>query len=173
MFVDVIPGAYYEAPVMWAVESGITNGVDDTHFAPDAACNRAQVVTFLWRAAGSPEPASGNNPFADVTEGSFYYKAVLWAVEKGIANGTDATHFSPDAPCTRAQVVTFLWRFRGKPASVGSNAFSDVAPGDFYYEAVLWAVENGITNGMGNGTFGANSPCNRGQIVTFLYRTLG
>ena len=173
VFVDLIPGAYYETPVKWAVENGITKGIDETHFAPDDACNRAQIVTFLWRAAGSPEPASANNPFIDVVEGSFYYKAVLWAVENGIVKGIDENHFAPDAPCTRGQVVTFLWRFRGKPASGGSNIFTDVAPGVYYYDAVLWAVEQGITKGMGDGTFGIDYPCNRGQIVTFLYRTIG
>ena len=172
-FVDVVPGAYYEIPVEWAVEKGITTGVDDSHFAPGAACTRAQVVTFLWRAAGSPEPASASNPFADVSEGSYYYKAVLWAAEKGITAGTSATAFSPNAPCTRGQVVTFLWRFQGKPASGGSNVFGDVAPGTYCYDAVLWAVEKGITQGMGDGTFGTASPCSRAQIVTFLYRTLG
>ena len=173
VFVDLIPGAYYETPVKWAVENGITKGIDETHFAPDDACNRAQIVTFLWRAAGSPEPASANNPFVDVAEGDFYYKAVLWAVENGIVKGIDENHFAPDAPCTRGQVVTFLWRFRGKPASGGSNIFTDVAPGVYYYDAVLWAVEQGITKGMGDGTFGIDYPCNRGQIVTFLYRTIG
>ena len=172
-FEDVVPGTYYEEPVQWAVKKGIANGVDDSHFAPGAACTRAQVVTFLWRAAGSPEPASASNPFADVSEGSYYYKAVLWAAEKGITAGTSATAFFPNAPCTRGQVVTFLWRFQGKPASGGSNVFGDVAPGAYCYDAVLWAVEKGITQGMGDGTFGTASPCSRAQIVTFLYRTLG
>ena len=171
-FEDVVPGAYYEIPVQWAVENGITSGVDENHFAPNAACTRAQVVTFLWRAAGSPEPASMNNPFVDVAADSFYYKAVLWAVENGITSGNDATHFAPNASCNRAQVVTFLWRFRGRPASGGNNIFTDVEAGSYYYDAVLWAVEKGITSGMGDGTFGTNAACNRGQIVTFLYRTL-
>ena len=171
-FGDVAPGSYYEIPVQWAVEKGITSGVDEDHFAPNAPCTRAQVVTFLWRAAGSPEPASGSNPFVDVAADSYYYKAVLWAVEKGITSGNDATHFAPNASCNRAQVVAFLWRFRGRPASGGNNIFTDVEAGSYYYDAVLWAVENGITSGMGDGTFGTNAACNRGQIVTFLYRTL-
>lgn len=171
-FADVEPGVYYEIPVRWAVENGITNGMDGTHFAPDNACTRAQIVTFLWRAAGSPEPRTPNNSFTDVTAGSFYYKAVLWAVENGITSGMDETHFAPDAPCTRGQVVTFLWRFRSRPASSGGNVFTDVTPGAYYYDAVLWAVEKGISNGMGDGTFGTDVVCSRGQIVTFLYRTL-
>ena len=172
-FEDVVPGAYYEIPVQWAVENGITSGVDENHFAPNAACTRAQVVTFLWRAAGSPEPASMNNPFVDVAADSFYYKAVLWAVENGITSGNDATHFAPNDSCNRAQVVTFLWRFRGRPASGGNNIFTDVEAGSYYYDAVLWAVEKGITSGMGDGTFGTNTACNRGQIVTFLYKAVG
>ena len=155
---------------MWAVANGITYGVDATHFGPSQSCTRAHVVTFLWRAAGSPEPASGSNPFTDVAQGSFYYKAVLWAVEKGITAGTSATTFSPNAECTRGQIVTFLWRSQNKPAVSGSSIFTDVAPGTYYHDAVLWAVANGITNGMGEGIFAPNATCNRGQVVTFLYR---
>jgi hypothetical protein len=129
------------------------------------------VVTFLWRAAGSPEPKSQNNPFTDVASGSFYEKPVLWAVENGITNGTSATTFGPNEPCNRAQVVTFLWRAMGRPTAEAESPFTDVKTGDFYYEAVLWALENGITNGISATEFGAGNPCNRAQVVTFLYRT--
>ena len=170
-FVDVPEGSFYIDPVLWAVGKGITTGVDETHFGPTTACNRAQVVTFLWRAAGSPEPTITENPFVDVPAGSFYYKAVLWAVEEDITTGIDDSHFNPFGDCTRGQVVTFLWRAMGKPDAAGESTFSDVTvPGAFYYKAVLWAVENGITAGMGDGTFGINAVCNRAQIVTFLYR---
>lgn len=172
-FSDVAPGAYYEIPVLWAVEQGITNGISPTSFGPDQKCTRNQVVTFLWRSAGEPEPQSRNNPFVDVAEEDYYYKAVLWAVEQGITNGVDATHFGSAQECTRAQVATFLWRAMGKPdPKSASNSFSDVSAGEYYYNAVLWAVENGITNGMGDGRFAPNDTCTRGQIVTFLYRAL-
>jgi hypothetical protein len=133
---------------------------------------RAHVVTFLWRAAGSPEPESNHNPFVDVKETDFYYKAVLWAVENGITNGLDATHFGPLTYCNRAQVVTFLWRAQGQPESAGSDMpFTDVAAGAWYEAPIRWAVANGITNGMSTTSFGINVICNRAQIVTFLYRT--
>ncbi|MGI5875168.1 MAG: S-layer homology domain-containing protein, partial [Bacillota bacterium] len=170
-FVDVKEGAFYYDAVAWAVANGITNGTDATHFTPAGECTRGQVVTFLWRAAGSPEPTSADNPFADVKEGKFYYNAVLWAVENGITNGTDATHFSPDATCTRGQVVTFQWRAAGSPAPQGSNnPFVDVKAGAFYENAVLWAVANGITNGTDATHFSPADTCTRGQVVTFLYR---
>ena len=170
-FEDVKAGAFYFDPVEWAVGKGLTTGVDETNFGPLTACNRAQVVTFLWRAAGSPEPTITENPFVDVPAGTFYYKAVLWAVEEDITTGIDDSHFNPFGDCTRGQVVTFLWRAMGKPDAAGESTFSDVTvPGAFYYKAVLWAVENGITAGMGDGTFGINAVCNRAQIVTFLYR---
>ncbi|MBP3660596.1 MAG: S-layer homology domain-containing protein, partial [Oscillospiraceae bacterium] len=138
---------------------------------PASACIRAQVVTFLWRAAGAPEPSITSNPFEDVLETDYFYKAVLWAYEKGITAGVDDTHFGPAQPCSRAQVVTFLWRAAGAPEASAESAFTDVTdPDAFYYDAVLWAVENGITAGMGDGTFGINAVCNRAQIVTFLYR---
>ncbi|MBR7178292.1 MAG: S-layer homology domain-containing protein [Oscillospiraceae bacterium] len=168
-FRDIPSDAYYFTPVIWAVNAGIASGIDETHFAPDSICNRAQVVTFLWRAAGKPE-VSGNNPFADVPAGCFYDTAVLWAYTNGITIGTDATHFSPDAPCNRAQVVTFLHRFRGCPEPTAENIFPDVSSDDFYYEAVRWAAQRGITVGMDGGYFKPNLPCTRGQIVTFLYR---
>ena len=171
-FVDVPEGIYFYDPVMWAVENGITNGVDDTHFGPDVACTRAQVVTFLWRAAGSPEPESTENPFVDVPEGIYYHKAVLWALENGITKGIDATHFGADLECTRAYVVTFLYRAMGEPeVTLKKSAFNDVYDPDvYYYEPVLWAVENGITKGVSATRFGVAEICNRAQIVTFLYR---
>ena len=171
-FTDVPEGAFYYDPVAWAVKKGITTGATDTLFDPEGNCLRGHVVTFLWRAAGSPEPTSTYNPFSDVTENDFFYKAVLWAVEEGITNGTSATEFSPYTECNRAQVVTFLWRSQGSPDSAVEVNFTDVEDGQFYTTAVAWAVENGITNGMGDGTFGVNLTCNRAQVVTFLYRTL-
>ena len=171
-FVDVAAGSYYYTPVLWAVEQGITNGLDATHFAPDATCTRAQVVTFLWRAKGCPEPKMIYNPFSDVSSSDYYYTAVLWAVENGITTGTGGNTFAPNEGCTRKQVATFLWRAQGSPASGGSNSFTDVASGAYYYDAVLWAVENGITSGLDATHFGPNAACSRGQIVTFLYRTM-
>ena len=171
-FVDVPVGQFYYEPVLWAVENGITNGISANIFDPSGQCTRAQVVTFLWRAAGKPEPASTNNPFVDVPEDQFYYKAVLWAVEKGITNGMDATHFAPDNPCDRAQVVTFLWRAAGwNEPERNDNPFADVPDGQFYHKAVLWAVENGITNGVDPTHFDPSTVCDRAQTVTFLYRT--
>ena len=128
------------------------------------------MVTFLWRAAGSPEPETTVNPFVDVTEDSFFYKAVLWAAEKGITSGVDQNHFAPFAACSRAQVVTFLWRAEGCPESDAAIPFADVAEGSYYEPAVKWAVENGITSGMSANIFGVNTTCNRAQIVSFLYR---
>ena len=170
-FSDVSPEDFCYEPVAWAMEHEITTGTSDSAFSPDATCSRAQAVTFLWRAAGCPEPAAMEHPFVDVETGSFYEKAVLWAVETGITTGTDATHFSPNSPCNRATVVTLLYRAFERPAFTPTGApFSDVPTGSWYTAPVLWAVEQGITNGMGDGTFGANTPCNRAQIVTFLYR---
>jgi len=172
-FTDVKEGDYYFTPILWAVENGITNGTSATEFSPEAPCTRGQIVTFLWRAFGSPEPTSTENPFTDVPENMYYYKAILWAVEQGITTGTSATTFSPEATCTRGQVATFLWRACGKLAPQGSeNPFTDVPETVYYYEPILWAVENGITNGTGNGKFSPEDSCTRGQIVTFLYRAL-
>ena len=174
-FADVKEGAFYYDPVLWAVhhEPLVTNGTDLTHFSPDATCTRGQVVTFLWRAAGCPAPTKTDNPFADVKESAFYYKAVLWAVENGITNGTGPTTFSPDQGCTRGQVVTFLYRFEHEPAiGSASNPFTDVKEGAFYYDAVLWAVKEEITKGVTPTAFGPAQTCTRGQIVTFLYRDL-
>ena len=171
LFDDVVPGSFYEECVAWAVEEGITNGTDATHFSPNAPCNRAQVVTFLWRAAGKPEPASTVNPFVDVQKDSFYEKAVLWAVEQGITNGLDGSHFGPNEPCNRASVVTFLWRAAGMPEPHASSLpFTDVPAGSWYAAPVLWALENSITNGISATEFGATATCNRAQVVTFLYR---
>ena len=171
-FVDVPDDAYYATPVAWAVEHGITNGTSATTFSPNNTCTRAQVVTFLWRARGCPEPKTTNNPFTDVQADAYYYKAVLWAVEQGITNGTSATTFGPNNGCTRAQVVTFLWRTEGQPEpKTADNPFTDVTSG-YYYKAVLWAVEQKITNGTSATTFGPDATCTRGQIVTFLYRDL-
>lgn len=170
-FTDVAPGVWYEEAVNWAVEKGITSGVGEGLFAPEATCTRAQVVTFLWRSQGSPEPAAGKNPFIDVSKNDYFYKAVLWAVENGITAGVLPTRFGPHSPCTRAQVATFLWRSKGEsePAG-GSNPFADVSEDDYFYKAVLWAVENGVTSGTSDSTFSPDSPCTRAQIVTFLHR---
>ncbi|MGI5873348.1 MAG: S-layer homology domain-containing protein [Bacillota bacterium] len=168
-FVDVPADAYFSEAVDWAVANNITTGTDDTHFSPNDGCTRAQVVTFLWRAAGSPA-AAAENPFSDVAAGSYYEKAVLWAVENGITTGTGEGTFSPNDVCTRSQVVTFLWRAKGSPAAAGENPFSDVEAGSFYEQAVLWAVANSVTTGTGDTTFGPKETCTRGQVVTFLFR---
>ena len=171
-FTDVPSGAYYEDAVVWAVKKGITSGTSATTFNPDGSCTRAQAVTFLWRAAGSPEPKSAAMPFTDVPAGSYFEKAVLWAVENGITKGTSDTTFSPDASCTRAQIVTFLWRAGGSPAVSGNSAFSDVAADAYYAAAVAWAEKNGVTGGIGGGLFGSDNTCTRAQIVTFLHRAM-
>ena len=171
-FQDVPRGEYYTEPVGWALRKGITNGTSSVDFSPMADCTRGQVVTFLWRAAGEPKPTSTRNPFSDVKPSDYYYNAVLWAVEKGITNGTSPTTFSPNSPCTRGQVVTFLWRYAGMPKTSGSNPFSDVKTGEYYYDAVLWASGKNVTNGTSPTTFSPNNTCTRGQIVTFLYRAI-
>ena len=171
-FIDVPAGSYYEDAVVWAVEKGITTGTSATTFNPNGICTRAQAVTFLWRAAGSPAAKSSAMPFADVKAGSYYYDAVLWAVEQGITKGTSDTMFSPDATCTRAQIVTFLWRANGSPAVSGNSAFTDVAADAYYAAAVTWAEKNGVTGGIGGGLFGSNNNCTRAQIVTFIYRSV-
>ena len=170
-FEDVKETEYYYDAVLWALENGITTGKDDTHFAPNGNCSRAEVVTFLWRAAGKPKATATDNPFVDVKENDYYYNAVLWAVEKGITAGATATTFAPKAGCTRAEVVTFLWRAEGRPeATATENPFTDVAARDYFYDAVLWAVEEGITAGTTETTFGSYTSCTRAQIVSFLYR---
>lgn len=171
-FSDVPTDAYYTSSVNWAVQNGVTTGTSPTTFAPDAQCTRAQVVTFLYRAAGEPAVRSATNPFKDVKKGDYYYNAVAWAVENGITTGTGADTFSPDAACTRAQVATFLWRARNQPASAGKNPFRDVKSGAYYYDAVIWAVDKGVTTGTSATTFEPDSTCTRAQIVTFLYRAI-
>ena len=170
VFVDVATGSYYEDAVDWAVGNGITQGTDATHFSPDGICTRAQAVAFLWRAAGSPKPETRTMPFADVPAGSYYYDAVLWAVENGIAKGTSDTTFSPNMTCTRAQIVAFLWRSEKSPAAGTANPFADVKSAAYYADAVLWAVKENITRGTTNTTFGPDADCTRSQIVTFLWR---
>ena len=170
VFVDVATGSYYEDAVDWAVENGITQGTDDTHFSPDGICTRAQAVTFLWRAAGSPEPETRTMPFTDIPVGSYYYDAVLWAVENGITKGTSDTTFSPNMTCSRAQIVTFLWRSEKSPAAGTANPFADVKSTAYYADAVLWAVKENITKGTTNTTFSPDADCTRSQIVTFLWR---
>ena len=170
VFVDVATGSYYDDAVDWAVENGITQGTDDTHFSPDGICTRAQAVTFLWRTAGSPKPETRAMPFTDVPVGSYYYDAVLWAVENGITKGTSDMTFSPDATCSRAQIVTFLWRYEKSPAAGTANPFADVKSTAYYADAVLWAVREDITKGTTNTTFSPDADCTRAQIVTFLYR---
>ena len=170
VFVDVATGSYYEDAVDWAVENGITKGTDDTHFSPDGICTRAQAVTFLWRTAGSPKPETRTMPFTDVPVGSYYYDAVLWAVENGITKGTSDTTFSPNMTCSRAQIVTFLWRSEKSPAAGTANPFADVKSTAYYADAVLWAVKENITKGTTSTTFSPNADCTRAQIVTFLWR---
>jgi hypothetical protein len=168
-FSDVPEDSYFAAAVTWAVEQGITNGTGNDTFSPSTDCSRSQIVTFLWRLAGKPEPTI-SNPFTDVSENAYYYKAVLWAYEKGITTGSSATAFSPQANCSRSQIVTFLWRYKEKPSAGVSGAFTDVASNDFYTTAVYWAVANGITNGTSATTFSPTNTCTRSQAVTFLYR---
>ena len=169
-FVDVPSGSYYEDAVDWAVANGITTGTDAAHFSPDGICTRAQAVTFLWRAAGRPAPESRTMPFTDVPADSYYYDAVLWAVENGITKGTSSTTFSPNDTCTRAQIVTFLWRSEQSPAAGSSNPFTDISADAYYADAVLWAVKEAITTGTTRTTFSPDAECTRAQIVTFLWR---
>lgn len=169
-FNDVKPGDYFYDAVNWAVEKGITTGTSATTFSPNASCTRAQIVTFLWRASGSPEPKTASNPFTDVAANAYYCKAVLWAVENGITTGTSATTFSPDAPCTRAQGVTFLWRANGSKTASAAASFTDVASDAYYAPAVAWAAEQNVTGGVGNGLFSPDTTCTRAQIVSMLYR---
>lgn len=168
-FVDVPADSYYYEAVLWAAEDGITAGTDATHFSPNGICTRAQAITFLWRAAGSPAPKTNTMPFTDVPEGSYYYDAVLWAVENGITFGTSETTFSPNMACSRAQTITLLWRSEKSPAAGSINPFTDVSTDTYYYDAVLWAVENDITKGTTNTTFSPDMDCTRAQMVTFLW----
>ena len=167
-FEDVADTDWFYAPVLWAVENNITSGVDATHFGPYNNCTRAQVVTFLYAAAGRPDVTATEEPFEDVSESDWFYTPVLWAVENGITSGIDATHFGPNKTCTRAAVVTFLYAMEGKPEITAKSEFADVADTDWFAKPVLWAVENKVTSGIGEGKFGPNNDCTRAAIVTFL-----
>ena len=169
-FTDVHAEDYYYDAVLWAAQEGVTGGTSDTLFAPNAGCTRAQAVTFLWRAAGSPEPKSADLPFTDVPADAYYAKAVAWAVENNVAKGVSETAFAPNAGCTRAQIVTFLWRAQQSPASGGENPFADVSAAAYYYNAVLWAVENDVAKGVSETAFAPADNCTRAQIVALIYR---
>lgn len=170
-FSDISQGSFYYDAVQWAVEEGITTGTGGSTFSPSRTCTRQEIVTFLWRAAGSPEPQGSGTAFGDVSTSAYYYKPVQWAVEEGITTGTgNGSAFSPSQPCTRQETVTFLWRAMGEP-DAGASSFSDVSRGSFAYDAVSWAVANGITSGTGGNTFSPTRDCSRAEIVTFLYRT--
>ena len=171
-FVDVPAGSFYYDAVLWAVEKGVTTGTSATTFEPDGSCTRAQAVTFLWRVAGCPAPKSAAMPFTDVKAGSFYYDAVLWAVENGITKGTSETTFEPEADCTRAQIVTLIWRAQKSPAAGTDNPFNDVKAGSFYETAVLWAVKAGVTKGTSATAFEPEGICTRAQIVTLIWRCM-
>lgn len=172
-FVDVFATDYYYDAVLWAAQNGITSGTSATTFSPNDPCTRAQMATFLWRAAGSPEPVGNTNPFVDVPADAYYAKAVQWAYEQGITGGTSATTFSPYQTCTRGQMATFLWRDAGSSAVSGEGTpFVDVPADAYYATAVDWAYEEGITGGTSATTYSPNDPCTRGQMVTFLYRYL-
>ncbi|MBR2736825.1 MAG: S-layer homology domain-containing protein, partial [Firmicutes bacterium] len=164
------PSEYFYNPVYWAVKKGITQGTSDTEFSPNAICTRAQIVTFLWRKAGKPEPETASNPFKDVAETDYFYKAVLWAVEAKITSGTAEDRLGPDDQCTRAQCVTFLWRNYGSPAPEIGGVFNDVDSSAYYCQAVNWALEKGVTNGMSSVQFSPDTSCTRGQTVTLFYR---
>ena len=165
-FTDVAADAYYAGPVAWAVEKGITSGTTATTFSPGTTCTTAQILTFLWRAKGSPEPAGKASPFSDIKESDYYYKAALWAKENGLVSGTA---FNGSAPCTRAATVTYLWKLAGSPSAAPAS-FTDVSSAAKYAQAVAWAVEKGVTSGTTATTFSPDQTCTRGQIVTFLYR---
>ncbi len=170
-FSDVPEDAYYLAAVNWAVATNIAKGTGGGKFSPEVGCTRAQVVTLLWRAAGSPDPIDDDNSFSDVKKNDYFYDAVLWAVQEGITKGVSADRFSPDSTCTRGQIVTFLYRSNGSPSPVGgSNPFSDVKDDDYFFNAVLWAVGQGITKGTSATAFSPDATCTRAQIVTFLFR---
>ena len=171
-FTDLNEKAFYYDAVLWAVSNGITTGMTPTTFVPDGPCVRGQAVTFLWRSIASPAAPAVDNPFSDVAQGRYYYEPVLWAVGNNITNGMTPTTFVPDSQCTRGQIVTFLWRLFGKPQATGTNPFTDVNANAYYYQAVLWAVEKGITNGTSATTFNPDGNCTRSQIVTFLYRAV-
>ena len=172
-FTDVQnPAAYYYEPVYWAVQKGITEGTSPTEFSPEASCTRAQIITFFWRAAGSPEPRSEENPFQDVNPGAYYRDAVLWAVEQGLTQGLTEDSFAPDQVCTRSQCVTFLWRYQGSLNDGFHVNFQDVPENAYYVVPVSWAVRNGITNGFPQSGFAPEQDCNRAQAMTFFYRSM-
>lgn len=171
-FADISKIAYYYQPVLWAVNGSITSGVEDNKFGPDESCTRGQAVTFIWRAFGEPEPTVTENIFEDIKSDEYYYKAVLWAVEMGITDGVDDTHFGPNATVTRGQFVTFLYRALGKPVYESENLFEDVKEEDYYFAPILWALENEVTMGIDDTHFGPNAICTRGHVVSFLYRAL-
>ena len=172
-FTDVPADAYFADAVAWAVSKNVTTGTSPTTFSPSNPCTRAQVVTFLWRAAGEPKPTKSDNPFTDVPSGQYYYDAVLWAVENEITTGMSATSFAPNATCTRAQIVTFLYRYAKGTAPSATNPFKDVKSSDYFYAPVMWAVENEITTGISSTSFAPTATCTRAQVVTFLYRLAG
>ncbi|MBQ7625275.1 MAG: S-layer homology domain-containing protein [Clostridia bacterium] len=172
-FTDVKESDYFYEPVMWAYKKNVTKGMTDTTFVPSGTCTRGQTVTFLWRAAGSPNPENNANPFTDIKESDYFYKAVLWAVEQGITKGTAEKTFSPSATCTRGQVVTFLYRATSGTVSSVKTAFTDVDVNEYYADPVAWAVEKGVTTGVTATTFAPKNNCTRGQIVTFIYRAMG
>ena len=172
-FTDVKKSDYYYDAVIWAYKTNVTKGMTDTAFVPSGTCTRGQTVTFLWRAAGSPEPENAANPFTDIEASDYYYKAVLWAVEQGRTKGTSEKTFSPKDICTRGQVVTFLYRATSGSVSAVKTAFTDVDTNAYYADPVAWAVEKKVTNGVTATTFAPSSDCTRGQIVTFIYRTTG
>ena len=171
-FADVAADAYYSAAVRWSLEQGIAKGTDADTFSPHESCTRAQLVTFLHRAAGSPEPETHSIVFEDVSEEKYYYKAILWALENGITSGVSPFRFSPDETVNRAQAVSFLYRAAGKPAAAAEITFHDVNEDDYFADAVVWAQQNGITGGTGDGAFSPYEACDRAQIVTMLYRFL-
>ena len=172
-FTDVPNDAWYAAPVLWAKANNITGGKTETTFGPDDGCTRAQVVTFLWAANGKPEPKSMNNPFKDVANNAWYLKPVLWAVEQGITGGIAEGKFGPEQTCTRAQIATFLYAAAGKPEVSGKSSFKDVKDADWFAKPIIWAAQNEVTGGIGDGKFGPNNTCTRAQVVTFLYKVYG
>ncbi len=170
-FRDVASNAYYHEAVLWAVQQGITEGLGENRFGPNNPCTRGQIMTMLWRAAGSPAHKATESAFTDVSEGDYFYDAVMWAVENGVTAGIGGDKFGPSAPCTRAQVMTFLWKVGGSPAPNGTaNQFTDVTSHVHYADAVSWALENKVTAGVGDRRFGADETCTRAQVVTFLWR---
>ena len=171
-FTDVADGQWYTEAVNWAVNRGVTTGTSETTFSPDMTCDRAQAVTFIWRALGSPEPSTTVHPFSDVKSSDYFYKPVIWALENGVTTGTTATTFAPTMKCSRSQIVTFLWRAMGAVEVSATNPFSDVATGDWFANAVLWAVAKNVTTGTSATTFSPDMACSRGQIVTFLMRAV-